>query len=311
MTSTGNPRRESVLNTLASRHEPFREIIDRFGALLCRQAELRPELPVAEVAAGSIDAERFLSGEPLVSFMPFQDFKPSFLVAAKRIWPVMSVVFPALAESLSALGRKLQADAAWTDLCLQAVVHGDAEALDMAAAKAGVTPDFLLMALRAAYGPCVAAQKEALLGMAPAELWRKPYCPVCGSDPDLAMLENHPDPSEFLVSKSGEIWHHCPVCTHHWRFVRLSCPGCGNQDHETLTRLSFPDSPREIIYACEKCRQYLPCLNLVELADSTDFDLAPLGVVHLDAVAQSKGYSPLSPAPWTALGIVEAQAKAS
>jgi FdhE protein len=311
MPSTGLMTKETALNILANRHEPFREIINRFGLLLCRQAELRSELAFADVSGVTVDENGFLGGEPLVSSMDSEAFAPALKAAALRVWPVMGVLFTALSESLAGLGRKLEEDPQWTSLCLRAVVHGDVEALDLAAAQAAVSPDFLLMALRAIYAPCIAAQKQALLALAPAELWRKSYCPVCGSDPDLSTLENHPDPSEFLVSKSGELWNHCPVCAHRWRFVRMVCPGCGNQDHERMTRFSLPDSPREHIYACEDCHQYLPCIDLVESADRVDFDLAALGLVHLDAVAQSRGYTPLSPAPWTALGLTEKQAKAS
>lgn len=311
MPSTGLKTKDAILNTLASRHEPFREIINRFGLLLCRQAELHSELPLADVSAMSVAEDRFLGGEALVVGMDSGAFAPAFEAAAIRIWPVMGVLFPALAESLGGLGRKLEEDRQWTRLCLMAVVHGDEAALDRAAAEAAVTPDFLLMALRAAYGPCIAAQKQALLSLAPADLWRKSYCPVCGSDPDLATLENHPNPSDFLISKSGELWHHCPVCTHRWRFMRMTCPGCGNQEHENMTRFSLPDSPHEHIHVCEECSQYLPCLDLVERSEPIDFDLAALGLVHLDAVAQSKGYVPLSPAPWTALGLATSEAKAS
>lgn len=311
MAPTGSPSREDVLNELARIREPFREIINRFGLLLCRQAELRSELPHADVGAVSVDEERFLSGESLVSFTDPDAYIPAFKVASLRVWPVMGVIFPALAESLSELGRKLDTSSALASLCMKAVVHGDVEALESAASHAAVSPDFLLMALRAAYGPCVAVLKQSLVALAPTELWRKSYCPVCGSDPDLATLENHPDPSEFLVSKSGELWHHCPVCTHRWRFMRMSCPGCGNQDHQKLTRFSLPDSPHEHIYACEDCLQYLPCLDLVENSRQVDFDLASLGLVHLDAAAQSRGYTPLSPAPWTTFGFIEKQAKAS
>ncbi|MDP3430358.1 MAG: formate dehydrogenase accessory protein FdhE, partial [Desulfomicrobium sp.] len=298
------------LNILAGRHEPFREIINRFGLLLCRQAELRSHLPLADVSAVTVDEDRFLGGEPLVACMDSELFVPAFKEAALRIWPVMGVLFPALSESLADLGRKLE-DQKWIGLCLRAVARGDAEALDQAAARAAVSPEFLLTAVRTAYGPCIAAHKPAMLALAPADLWRKAHCPVCGSDPDMSTLENHPDPSEFLISKSGELWQHCPICAHHWRFARITCSGCGNQDHERMTRFSLPDSPREHIYACEACRQYLPCLDLVESSEKLDLDLAALGLVHLDAVAQSRGYTPLSPAPWTALGLAEEAAKAS
>lgn len=311
MPSTGNPGMKAALQTTGTSHEPFREIIDRFGLLLGRQAETRNDLEPVDLTAFAPDEERFLNGEPLVNFLDTDLLQEAFRQAASRVWPVMGVIFPSLAESLTELGRKLGEVPSLSSQCLKAVVLGDVEALDAAAARVGVTPDFLLMALGAAYAPCIGAHRQALASKAPVELWRKPYCPVCGSDPDLAVLENHPDPSEFLVSKSGEIWHHCPVCTHRWRFVRLACPGCGNQDHQTMTRFTLPESQREHIYACELCRQYLPCLDLVEQASSVDFDRAALNAIHLDAAAQARGYLPLSPAPWVALGFAEEKAKAS
>ncbi|NLV95992.1 MAG: formate dehydrogenase accessory protein FdhE [Desulfovibrionales bacterium] len=302
MTSTGTPSKESAVNNFTIHHEAFQKIIERFGVLLRRQEELQEKLEAVDMSMENIDEQRFLGGEPVVSFVPSQDFEPLFQVAAKDIWPVLSIIFPPLAESLKALGQKLETDTSWAHLCLQAVAHGNAQALDQAATQAIVAPDFLLLALRAAYGPCIAVQKDNLIKNVPIEVWRQAYCPVCGSDPDLATLENHPDPSEFLVSKSGELWHHCPTCTHRWRFVRMQCPNCGNKDHKSLTRFNMPDSLQTIIYACEQCQHYLPCLNLVENSQKINFNQAALNLVHLDAAAQSKGYTPLSPAPWAVFG---------
>lgn len=311
MPKAGASAREETLHLMANRHEPFREIINRFGLLLSRQAELRAELPLTGLDGVSCDEELFLGGEPLVSRVDPALFVPAFTAAALRVWPVMGVIFPALADGLEQLGLKAQTDRDWTIACLRAVAHGDESALDQGAAVVGANPEFLLSALFAAYAPCIAAIKSELLKLAPVELWRKAHCPVCGSNPDLATLENHPDPSEFLVSKSGELWHHCPVCSHRWRFVRMECPGCGNQDHTTLTRFVLPDSASELVYACEQCQQYLPCLDMIEKPVNVDFDLAALGLVHLDAAAQSRGYTPLSPAPWTAFGFAQDKAKVS
>ena len=308
MPSTGTLDKETVASATGTHLEPFRDIIDRFGLLLGRQAEARAALQPADLSGMVVEEERFLNGEPLVSFLDPVLFETPFRQAASQVWPVLGVIFPLLAESLAALGKKLEKDGPWTAQCLTAVAHGDGDALEAASARAGVAPDFLLMALRAAYAPCVAVHKEAMTVLVPIELWRKAHCPVCGSDPDLAVLESTSEPSEFLVSKGGEIWHHCPVCTSRWRFMRLACPGCNNQDHETLNRFSVPGAPREYIYACDACGQYLPCLDLLERADRVDFDLAALHAIHLDAAAQASGYRPLSPAPWTALGFAEAMA---
>ncbi|GAB1410595.1 formate dehydrogenase accessory protein FdhE [Desulfovibrionales bacterium] len=305
MPSRGHSEKNTALTQMAQRLHPFRDMIERFGLLLGKQAELAASLQPVDLDAFVIDEDVFLQGTPLVSFVKPDGFIQSFQHASKKVWPLMGVVFPALAPGLQALGNMTETDAQWTGLALQAMMRGDSTDLERAAALAGVAPDFLVMALRAAFGPCVTAYKDVLTALAPMDLWRHPHCPVCGSEADMSNLENHPDPSEFLVSKSGELWHHCPTCTHRWRFVRLTCPSCGNADHETLSKFSSEELPHEYFYACEHCHHYLPGIDLVERSEPVDFDLAALGLIHLDAVAQSKGYVPLSPAPWVAMDFNE------
>lgn len=301
MPSRGHSEKNTALTQMAQRLHPFREMIERFGLLLGKQAELAASFQPVDLDAFVVDEDAFLQGTPLVSFVQPDGFIHSFQHASKKIWPFMSVVFPALAPGLQTLGQLADTDPQWVGLGVQAMTHGDSAALEQAAALAGVAPDFLLMALRAVFAPCVTAHKKILTALAPMDLWRHPHCPVCGSETDMSNLENHPDPSEFLVSKSGELWHHCPSCTHRWRFIRLTCPSCGNAEHETLRKFSSEELPHEYFYACDKCQHYVPGINLVERIDVVDFDLAALGLIHLDAVAQSKGYKPLSPAPWVAM----------
>lgn len=286
---------------MSARHEPFREIIDRFGRLLHCQKDVREELGPLDIPASPSEKD-LLSGVPIVHAVRPSLFVPSFRLSAARVWPVLGGIFPDLQETLDRLERILP-EGEWLEQALRALMHADAGAIGLAAKQSGTAPELLLLCLRSAWAPVMAAARPALLNGISTELWRRPYCPVCGSEPDMAVLENHPDPSEFLVSKSGEVWHHCPACLHRWRFVRVACPACGNLDHKQLTRFAAPDAPREHIYACETCRRYLLCLDLVESGSRTDVDLAALELVHLDAVAQSRGYAPLSSAPWTALGM--------
>lgn len=287
----------------------FVEIINRFSVLLRHQQRLSAELSVPDFDVSLYDEERFLAGSPMITCVPQDLYLASFKDVAPQAWAAMRAVFPDLAPGLEVLGKKLDADESFARLCLQAVAGGNEDALMQAGMEANVAPEFLLTALRTAWSPVMTAARDGLIAPAAAKLWRKSYCPVCGSDPDLSTLENHADTNEFLVSKSGETWHHCPTCGHHWRFVRMSCAGCGCQDHEQLNRLSIPDRPHEFIYTCDSCRQYLPCLNLIENPAAPELDLAALHLVHLDAVAQTRGYWPLSPAPWAALGLVQPMGK--
>lgn len=291
---------EQIKKDASDRQAVFGEIIDRFSGLLRCQAAVRDELDLPEVPA-AFNEDDFLSGVPLVHTVPPGLFISSFRQSAARVWPVLGDIFPGLREAMSRLEQEFSTEDR-IEPALRALIQADDGALDQVAVQSGMRPELLLLCLRAAWAPVIAAVRPALLQSVPVKLWRRPYCPVCGSEPDLAALENHPDPSEFLVSKSGEIWHHCPACLHRWRFMRVACPGCGNQDHERLTRFSIPAFPQEHIYACEVCHCYLPCLDLVESSSKVDFDFAALKLIHLDAVAQSRGYIPLSPAPWTPLG---------
>lgn len=52
------------------------------------------------------------------------------------------------------------------------------------------------------------------------------------------------------------------------------------------------------IHACTTCRHYLLVLDLVDSDTVCDVDLIPIRLVHLDAVAQAKGYVPLAVSAW-------------
>ncbi|NCC25481.1 MAG: formate dehydrogenase accessory protein FdhE [Deltaproteobacteria bacterium] len=283
----------------------FGEIINRFGKVLAWQDKAKDELEGPSTGIEAYDENRFFSGEPLVALVDQARFVSDFIASARTIWPLMSTVFPPQAETLSLLADRLEHDLPWVESCVTAVAHGHADVLEEASCRAGVLPGALLLALRSAWSPVVSAHRVTLLAGIATDLWNRSYCPVCGSEPDMSTLECHPEASDFLISKSGQLWHHCPVCDHRWRYQRMTCPVCENQDHESLWKFTVADRPREYIYACDKCRRYLPCLDMSEDQGRIEFRKAALGLVHLDAIAQNRGYSPVSTAPWTALGMTE------
>lgn len=295
---------QAGLDAYANTHQPLAGVVTHFGRLLCAQRAVSATLPIAMPGAISVEEAVFLAGEPLGARLEPALFPSFFRQAAEALWPFLGEEFPPLREPLGLLAKILEQDSCCMD-CLWAVVRGDAEALHRVASQAGVGQDMLLFALRTAYGPCIAALRPQLAELPLVTLWRKCFCPICGSDPDLETLELHPDEKDYVVSQSGEAWLHCPQCHQHWRFTRAVCPSCGNQENDKLTRLSLPDAPYEFLYACDACHKYLPCLDLTAMPEngrSPDLAFAALKMVHLDAIAQKRGYTPLSPAPWTGFG---------
>jgi FdhE protein len=65
-----------------------------------------------------------------------------------------------------------------------------------------------------------AKQLESYFSIIP-EL-KKGYCPICGSRPNLASLD-----------QEGRQFLHCSLCSHHWNFPRIECVFCSNTDKET------------------------------------------------------------------------------
>ena len=278
-------------------HSEFADVVQRCRDLLALQKKTVEQLAFSGEQEFIWTEDDFLSGVPLVTKIDPVFFREPLRQSAAIMSLGLAEIFPSLRSSITRLEQYLKDDGG-CDKCLAVVIHGDADAFAAAAIAAGVEQNFLLFYLRAVYSPCVAAIRPKLAQHPSVVLWRKRYCPICGSDPDLETLELHANEADFVVSKSGQAWLHCPQCGLRWRFSRAVCPSCGTQENDKLTRYALSEKPQEFIYACDACNHYLPCMDI---AESTDFDVvsnldcAPLTLMHLDAMAQAKGYEPLSP----------------
>lgn len=304
MITTGNRMPKDSLNAHTQSHPPFRDLFVHFGNLLQAQRALHGTLSIPLNDSSAFNESAFPAGEPLAMRLEPKLFLTAFRQAAHEIWPVIGKEFPALQPDFYALSERLDTDD-WCLGCLAVAVRGDGTALAAAADVAGVERDILLFAIRTAYSPCITSLRPLLAEQPSVVLWRKCFCPICGSDPDIGTLELHPDEKDYVVSQSGQSWLHCPQCGQHWRFTRVVCPSCGNQENDKLTRFSLPEVPHEYIYACDACGRYLPCLDLTAMPEANrqpDLFFTALTLVHLDAIAQERGYKPLSPVPWVTFG---------
>ncbi|MBT9747865.1 formate dehydrogenase accessory protein FdhE [Desulfovibrio desulfuricans] len=278
-------------------HSEFADVVQRCRDLLALQKKTGKQLSFSEGQEFVWTEDDFLSGVPLVTKIDPVFFRVPLRQSSVLMFTGLAEIFPSLRGSIAQMEQYLKDDDG-CGKCLAVVIHGDAEALAAAACAADVEQNFLLFYVRAVYSPCVAAMRPRLAQHPSVVLWRKRYCPVCGSDPDLETLELHANEADFVVSKSGQAWLHCPQCGLRWRFARAVCPSCGTQENDKLTRYALSEKPQEFIYACDACNHYLPCMDIAEATDPDVFsnlDCASLALVHLDAMAQAKGYEPLSP----------------
>ena len=102
-------------------------------------------------------------------------------------------------------------------------------------------------------------------------------CPFCGTYPRMA----------FDSEASRELA--CLLCGKQWRFRRIGCPFCGNNDHETLGYFEVEGIEGVRVQYCSECKHYLKVFDTRKRAvrDAETEDVLSL---DLDTAAKEEGY---------------------
>lgn len=109
-------------------------------------------------------------------------------------------------------------------------------------------------------------------------------CPMCGARAQVSVLrpESHGS-SRSLV---------CSLCFTEWRFKRVRCVACGEEEFDRLIFLSTEEFPHVRINACETCRTYLKEVDLVKEVQAVPV-VDEMATMPLDIVAGERGYRKL------------------
>jgi len=290
---------EATLEALKTRAPFAKDIIAAFGHLAFKRADCKTGLSQEQQVDIACDPEQFAQGKPLLSFTSLFTSPGTLQQAVACMLPEMERLFPSIATSLNTLGQSFAANPDLSKQLLDILANDDTAAMNSLADELQISSETLDFAVREILKTCLQRQVEYLAPLIADMPWSKGYCPICGSPPDLAFLRpKDPEPSEFLISKSGQFWLHCSLCGHSWRFVRAKCPQCDISDHKKLEYFTSKGSEDERIYACNSCKRYVPCVDLTNRGASVNLDLEPLALLHLDFLAQEKGFKPLAQLPW-------------
>lgn len=249
-----------------------------------------------------VDAEAFQAGRPLISAIATGSLVSAFTDGALSMLPAIKELFPGVSAQAAAFGAALENLPGFSTTCLAAALSGDEKSLDRASETAQVPAPALLFLARECLKPALRKARASLAPLADDALWCKGHCPVCGSRPDMGYLKEKAEASEFLIAKAGVLRLHCSQCGHGWRFMRLVCPACGEHDHEKQEVLTVEERPGERVHLCKTCSRYLPVADLTGSEAPFNADIAPLGLIHLDILAQERGYKPMVATPWNTFG---------
>ena len=111
--------------------------------------------------------------------------------------------------------------------------------------------------------------------------WNEGYCPVCGRMPKIG----------HLVDKEGKRHLFCSQCGFEWRFRRVKCPFCGNEEQQTLSYFPVEGDERYRVDVCDVCKHYIKTLDFRNAGEEAILDVEDVATLHLDMLAHEEGYN--------------------
>jgi len=263
------------------------EIIDLHHALLVAQAEARVPLP--RLGMEPEEARALLrQGIPLLQPEAMEVDWEVFTQLYGEICDIASQHKPELSEELERvrafLGshpdkRSLVVHFDWAQ-CKDYLRDRPLEEKVTGTSEVPVTCRFLAFVLNNALHPFLRAYAEALAPVVDDGLWYHGRCPVCGGQPDFALLETGSGARHLLCSR----------CDTQWLFRRMECPFCNNTEPNKLIYYPSEDEVYRL-YVCQVCNRYLKTIDMRQVARGVILPVERIITVAMDVAAREAGYT--------------------
>jgi len=244
-----------------------------------RRVQSRVPLPWIQVDPDWQKAQQ-AAGRPLVRFrdipLEWSDFRLTFRQTADILIRFEALERPDY-DRIVALARDGNALAPLVERWYDATSGVDAAAEPRERATSDGPPaldQVLVLALR----PFLARCAEALSQRVDLGTWSHGHCPVCGWEPDFA-----------VITPSAERRLFCGRCVAQWSFGALTCPFCANDDRALITSFATRDG-RYRVAACDVCRRYLKAYDARHAQRPVMVMVDTIATLPLDAAAMQRGY---------------------
>lgn len=276
--SLGVPFYVDLQRELEARGSPEPELADTvrfykalFELLAQVEASFRPPLEATEGAAS-----RLARGIPAIA-------PEAFVAEEQELDSAWQGVCELVAGYRPDLSPELETVRAWVqtrdNALLQAARFYLRGELPLLAGEVSLDVELLSVLLNNALHPFLHCYARAVLPLLNGISWARPYCPVCGGEPDFACL----------AKPHGARWLLCSRCDCQWSFRRIACPFCGGDRPGLVQYIPSADGAlRLYLYDC--CGRYLKTLDRRELIDGRSLAVERILTGLADLAAQQAGY---------------------
>ena len=250
---------------------PFREL-----AILMKQ--ITPDARPVQVAKGMRNIQQ-REGFPLFSR---EDLPLDFDAAAdllKKFLAHLSATDRDDVEGLKEALKQAESPDDWPVQLFRAILKQDEKALAEMATRVNLDPNVLAFLGKTALRPSIDRLRETVSGDIDKTGWDKGYCPLCGSQPDMACFE-----------KNGKRYLHCELCGEEWPYPRIKCPFCNTEEQEKLGYFEAEEEEGFRVYFCRECLRYIKTIDKKTFEEAAPLELESLATLHLDLLAQENGF---------------------
>jgi FdhE protein len=272
------------INVIEKNRPSHKEILDFYKYIIREQHKIKPLIKVKRIDINEETAKtQMREGFPLIDKKDIKldmDSAENLFKNICRALQRKEKISPEIKKINQAI-RKGEID---LKELFGKLIAGDKAYIDSVSEKTELNRWLLLFLAESSINPLLEAYAEKLKGHVDQEIWFRGYCPVCGSAPVLGELRNVEgvEGVKFLV---------CSSCSFQWRFKRLACPFCGNDDHKKLRYFNTKaDGKAYRVDVCEECKKYIKTIDFRELKEEVIPAVDDIGTLHLDILARKEGY---------------------
>jgi len=181
--------------------------------------------------------------------------------------------------------RRVETDSQWITSVITAFLSNDETSIVNMAEEVALEPMVLKFLTHMALKPSLNTLKESVSQRIQKDSWNYGYCPLCGSSPDMASL-----------NEEGKRFLHCELCASEWYYPRLKCPFCENSEPKELGYFASEEEEGFRVDFCKKCSRYIKTLDMRVIDSPEPLELQNLITLHLDMLAHEQGFK--SPHRW-------------
>ncbi len=265
----------------ANRLPAYRKMLPFFEVLYeIQESDTSSPLPRGLVEQLSSVPNQNGAGKPLIGRKNFANDPASSEKLLRIICEAASSQGSKIADAASILNTSMQNDDPSLQLAFEWYLREDDASIDRLSQELGLDKNVLDFFLYHSVWPSLARQVQYLKAQDRINpKWTHPFCPVCGSSPNLAYF-----------SETGKRHLACGFCRYEWPVQRILCPYCENDDPESITYSFSEEEKAYRIYTCAQCRHYIKTVDTRQLSRKFYAPLESLVTLHLDLQAEAMGF---------------------